>query len=115
MKIKHLINNELKNEYKNVKNKYQKKDNKYQFVLDNISNNIYITDRLVFERENDEYKIHIEIGKTNKCNIYLKDKEISFEINVIDASYRVDNKVLEYEYILETDNDKHKIIIENED
>lgn len=115
MKLTHLINDDIHSEIKNVNNLFEKNDKKYKFFLDNISNYIYITDRLVFERENDEYKIHMEIGETNTCNIYLKDKDLSLDINVIDAKYKVDNNVVEYEYTLETDNDKHHIILEIEE
>ena len=112
MKITHLINDKEIGIYNNVDNLNKENNKNLNFFLDNIENNIYITDRFVFERENDEYKIHIEIGSDNLCTIYLKEKDLTFDVNVIDAKYKENNNIIEYEYILETDNDKHKIIIE---
>ena len=115
MKMIHSINGKEEIIYDNIVNLNKENNKKYHFFLDNISNYIYITDRLVFERENDEYIIHIEIGENNTCNIYLKDKELSFNIKVINAKYIERNNAIEYEYTLETDNDKHNIVLEIEE
>ena len=115
MKMIHTINGKDEVVYNDIENLNKENNKKYHFFLDNISNNIYITDRLVFERENDEYIIHIEIGENNICNIYLKDKNLTLDIDVIDAKYSVKDHIIEYEYILDTDKDKHKIILEIEE
>lgn len=112
MKITHLVNDKEIGVYNNIDNLNQKNNRNLNFFLDNIENNIYITDRFVFERENNEYKIHIEIGKDNICTINLKEKDLTFDVNVISAKYIENDDNIEFEYILETDNDKHKITIQ---
>ena len=112
MKVTHYINGKEEKTYNNVENIVEENKEKYQFFIDNISNSIYITDRLIFERENDEYIIHIEIGDTNNCTIHLKDKDLKFDVKVLEANYQKNDKNVSFEYILETDESKHKLIIE---
>ena len=115
MKLTHFVNSIKTEKRDNIVNKHNKKDKKYYFFLDNLSNYIYITDRLIFERENDEYIIKIELGKNNLCNIYLKKENLSFDIKVIEGTYIIKNNYIKFEYVLETDNNKHCIILETEE
>ena len=115
MKLTHLINDNIYEEHEKLENICEKNEKKYKFFLDNISNYIYITDRLIFIRESDDYIIGLELGKTNTCTIKLKNENKKFDINVSEGSFvEADNRI-EFEYILETDNDKHHIILEIEE
>ena len=112
MKIIHYVNDKEEKTYNNVENLNKENNENYQFILDNISNNIYITDRFVFERNSDDYTIKIEIGENANCSITLKDKNLSFDVKVIEGKYEISEENISFEYVLETEENKHKIVIE---
>ena len=112
MKLLHYIDGKLSEEFSNINVKELKKQKKYEFLLDNIMNYIYITDRLVFKRETDEYILEINICDKSSCKIYLKKEKQELNISVISSSYAETNKNIEFKYILEIDNKEHHIILE---
>lgn len=116
MKLIHYINGEKESTHKNLKNLCDKNEKKYKFFLDNISNYIYITDRLIFIRENDDYKFELEISNKPTCLLTLIKENKCFDISVISSSYKDNGSYIDIEYELETDNgDKHHIILEIEE
>ena len=112
MKLIHFINNENKMEIDDIINLEEKNSKKYKFLLDNITNYIYITDRLIFIRENDDYKFTLEISSEPVCTITLKQEDKTFDIKVISASFEQKEGIINIFYELETDNDKHHIKLE---
>lgn len=112
MRLKHIINGKTVETYDNVVIKTEKNNEKYDFFLDNINNCIYITDRLIFIRENDEYRFKLEISSNPICEIYLKKENETFSINVRNANYVKTREKIEFTYKLETDEDEHRIILE---
>ena len=112
MKLTHFLDDKIDYEYTNITNEEEKNSKKYKFFLDNILNYIYITDRLIFIRENDEYVFHLEISNKPLCSITLKKENKSFDINVIEAKYTEVKKNIVIEYKIESDNFKHKIVLE---
>ena len=112
MKLLHYIDGNLSEKHSDINVKKIKKHKKYEFLLDNIMNYIYITDRLVFKRETDEYIVEINICDKSSCKIYLKNENQELNINVISSSYEENVKYIDFKYILETDNKEHHIILE---
>lgn len=112
MKLSHFINGKLINKYTDINCEDEKNQKKYKFYLDNIANYIYITDRLVFVRENDDYIFELTINSKSTCNIKLKKENKEFIINVLSSSYIAKEKYIEFKYELETDNEEHHIILE---
>lgn len=112
MKLYHYINNQLVDKCENLVNLNEKNNKKYKFNLDNISNCIYITDRLIFIRESDDYILSLEISKESNCKIKLKNENNDVYIKVLNSNYHVENNKIEFEYLLETDNNHHHIILE---
>lgn len=115
MKLVHIVNKNEETTFPSIKCKIDKKLKKYEFFLDNIRNCIYITDRLVYTRESDEYKFNLEISDNSKCNILLKEENLSFDIKVLSSSYCEKKDVIYFTYKLETDEIEHKIKLENGD
>lgn len=115
LKINHYIDGKLINKYENILNEEEKNSKKYKFFLDNISNYIYITDRLVFIRESDDYIFKLDITEKPTCSISLKSDNNELTVNVVSASYKENEKYIDIKYILETDDGEHHIIIETDD
>ena len=116
MKFTHIINGNIVNEYNDIENIEEKNSKKYKFFLDNIQNNIYITDRLVFIRQNDEYIFQIEIGNKSVSSYKLKKENLDFPIQVKDSSYQVEGNVIRFNYELDTEDcEKHEIVLEIEE
>lgn len=116
MRLIHYINGKKDNTYNNLENLYDKKEKKYKFFLDNISNYIYITDRLIFIRESDEYKFELVISKNSSCSLTLNKENKLFDIKVISSSYCENDKYIDIKYELETDSGLvHHIILEIEE
>jgi len=116
MKFIHYINGRKESSNNNLKNLYCKNEKKYKFFLDNITNYIYITDRLIFIRENEDYKFELEISNKSNCKLTLNSENKTFNINVLNASYKEEKNYIDIRYELETDIDsKHHIILEIEE
>ena len=114
MKLIHYINGKVETNEQISDNNVQKNEKKYEFFLDNIRNNIYITDRLVFIRQNDDYIFTLEISDKSFCTLELiKEKQV-LDIEVLEASYKEYEKYIDINYVLNTDQDKHHIILEIE-
>lgn len=112
MKLTHIIGDKVNEKHHDIVNLEQENDNKYKFYLDNIMNYIYITDRLIFIRQNDDYKFSLEISEKPTCTIELIKENKIFDVNVQNANYKLDNKKIELNYLIETDEGEHKIILE---
>lgn len=112
MKLSHFINGKLDKKYLNIKCESEKSLKKYKFFLDNITNYIYITDRLVFIRESEDYYFELNISEKPTCKLLLKKENKEFIISVDNASYYENDKYTDIKYKLETDTDEHHIILE---
>ena len=116
MKLTHFINGNITDSYADIANEEKEIEKKYKFFLDNITNYIYITDRLIFIRENDDYKFELEISNKPTCLLTLIKENKCFDINVISSSYKDNGSYIDIEYELESDDgDKHHIILEIEE
>lgn len=112
LKLLHYINGDLQTIHKDISVEDEKKLKKYKFFLDNITNYIYITDRLVFTRESDDYIINLNISENSTCKVYLKSEGHELDIKVKSSSYTQKDNYIEFKYILETDDKEHHIILE---
>ena len=113
MKLIHYNNGNLSDTTSEITIEQEKNLKKYKFFLDNIINYIYITDRLVFIRESDDYKFELNISEKSSCKLYLKEENKEFNINVKSSNYNKNNKYIEFRYTLETsDEEEHHIILE---
>ena len=112
MKLTHFINGNITDSYADISNEEKEIEKKYKFFLDNILNYIYITDRLIFIRETDDYKFELLISDNPTCSLLLKKENKEFNINVLSSSYQVGNGYIDFNYILDTDKDEHHIILE---
>lgn len=112
MKLIHYIDDKEISSYKDIDNIYEKNDKKYKFFLDNITNYIYITDRLIFKRESDEYIFTLDISEKPFSKLFLKKENKEFDINVIRASYNINDQIIDIVYELETYDGTHHIVVE---
>ena len=115
MEVWHYINNKLIKKYQNIDYKYDDLEKKYEFFLDNIQNYIYITDRLIFIRENDDYIFNLEIGVSNKADLKLKEHNKVFDLPISNAKYDVKDKVINIYYHIDIENESHHIIMKVDD
>ena len=113
MKLIHYINGRKSDSCKKIIIEDEKNSKKYKFFLDNITNYIYITDRLVFIRESDEYIFELNISDNSSCKLHLKEENKEFNVDVKKSSYSQNDTYIEFKYILETSEDEeHHIILE---
>lgn len=112
MKLLHYVDGNLSDKTSKISIIEEKNIKKYKFFLDNIINYIYITDRLVFIRESDDYIFELNISNKSSCKIYLKKENKKFNINVINFDYKENDKYIDFRYILETSDEEHHIILE---
>ncbi len=115
MKLLHYINGKLNNKYDDIDYKFSKLEKKYEFFLDNISNYIYITDRLIFIRENDEYIFTLEISENPSAKIIMKDKNDEYLIEISNTKYEVKENVIDFGYNVDGENEYHHIIMKVND
>ena len=101
--------NRLEKEYKDIK--AIEKDSEYIFSLDGIKT---ILGDNRFIRETDEYKFELDI-KERKAIYFLKDKNMSFDIEVEKIMYKKENNNIILEYKISSDEEIFKIIIKIED
>ncbi|MBR5662114.1 MAG: hypothetical protein IKX00_00510 [Bacilli bacterium] len=112
MKLLHYINGNLSDTTSKIDIEEEKNLKKYKFFLDNIINYIYITDRLVFIRESDDYIFELNISDNVSCKLYLKSENKEFKIDVKKSIYSQNDKYIDFSYILETnDEEEHHIIL----
>lgn len=112
MKLTHLINGKVTSIHSDISNVSEKKEKNYDFFLDNIRNSIYITDRLIFIRESDDYIFTLEISDSSRSTLLLKKENMTFDINVVSAIYNDNKDSIDFSYKLESDDDEHQIILE---
>ena len=67
-----------------------------------------------FTRENEEYKFCLDIQES-KGSYLLKDKNISFDIDVEKVEYKKEKNNIILEYKISIDEETFKIIINEED
>lgn len=116
MKLIHFVNGKKENIYDNVTNLCEENEKKYKFFLDNILNYIYITDRLIFIRENEDYIFNLEIAENPLCTINLKKENKEFDLEIKNCSYSVKDNYIDIKYEINNDGfDKHHIILEIEE
>lgn len=85
---------------------YNKTDNKYEFILDNVSHVITVSDdSLIIIRDNDESTLEITIKKdgNHKCRYLLKEMDAFIDIIVDSAEFNFQDDKLEIYYQLESD------------
>ena len=105
--IKLYKNNKLINEYKNINSLYNEN---ISFKIDNIHTKI-TKDSLI--RETEEYLFNIDLIK-KESYIYLKDKELQYDIKVFNSNITREKNIEIIEYTIETEEEPLKIIIESE-
>ena len=99
----------LEQEYKGIKAIL--KDSEYIFSLDAVKTVISPTR---FTRETDEYKFNLDI-KERKATYLLKEKNMSFDIEVKKIEYKKENNTIILEYKISSDEETFKIEINEED
>ena len=93
---------------------YKKTDNKYEFILDNVSHTIAISEEsLVLTRDNEESRLELTVSKSgnHKCRYLLKELDAYVDIIVDSAEFNIQNGKLELYYQLESDDQFTKLEI----
>ena len=112
LKLLHYTDGNLSHNTNEITVIDEKNQKKYKFFLDNIMNYIYITDRLVFIRESDDYTFELNISDNSSCKLYLKKENKEFNIDVKKSEYSENDKYIDFRYMLETSDEEHHIILE---
>lgn len=99
----------LEQEFKGIKAIL--KDGEYIFSLDAVKTVISSTR---FTRETEEYKFNLDI-KERKATYLLKEKNMSFDIEVEKIEYKKENNTIILEYKISSDEETFKIEINEED
>ena len=107
--LKLFKENRLETEYKDIKS--IKKDSEYILSLDGIKTVLGPTR---FTRETEEYKFNLNI-KERKCTYLLKEKNLSFDIDVEKVVYKKEKDTIILEYKISSDEENFKIVINEKD
>lgn len=99
----------LENEYKGIKSIV--KDSEYIFSLDGVKTVLGPTR---FTRETEEYKFSLDI-KERIASYLLKEKNMSFDIDVEKVVYKKEKNTIILEYKISSDEENFKIEINEED
>ncbi len=99
----------LENEYKGIK--AIEKDGEYIFTLDGTKT-VFGPTR--FTRETEEYKFNLDI-KERKSTYILKERNMSFDIDVEKIEYKKEKNTIILEYKISSDEETFKIEINEED
>ena len=99
----------LENEYKDIK--AIEKDSEYIFSLDGVKT-VFSPTR--FTRETEEYKFNLDINE-RKALYLLKDKNMSFDIDVETVEYKKTNNTIILEYKISSDEETFKLEMNEED
>ena len=99
----------LENTYKGIK--AIEKDNEYIFTLDGTKT-VFGPTR--FTRETEEYKFNLDI-KERKSTYLLKERNMSFDIDVEKIEYKKEKNTIILEYKISSDEETFKIEINEED
>lgn len=100
----------LEKSYKDIKTIFN--DNIYLFILDNVKTSLSSN---LFTRETEEYKFTLDIKKKEAIYI-LKEKNMSFDIEVekINLKQEENNIILEYKLSSDESNLKIELIVKDE-
>ena len=101
--------NRLEQEYKDIK--AIEKDGKYILSLDGVKT---IISETRFTRENNEFRFELDI-KERICTYFLKEKNMSFDIEVEKVMYKKENSNIILEYKISSDEESFKIELKIED
>ena len=104
--IKLYEKNKMIKEYSNINSLIN--DERITFNIDNTKNILSSTS---FIRENNEYIFNLNITK-KECFFTLKEKDITYKINVEKVIYSKKNNNITLEYKIESQNELLKINIE---
>ena len=99
----------LEQEFKGIKAIL--KDGEYIFSLDAVKTVVSPTR---FTRETEEYKFNLDI-KERKATYLLKEKNMSFDIEVEKIEYKKEKNTIILEYKISSDEETFKIEINEED
>ena len=99
----------LEKEYKDIK--VIKNNGEYIFYLDGVKTVLSSTR---FTRETEDYKFYLNI-KERKSTYQLKDKNISFDIEVEKVVYKKEKKYIILDYKISSDDEEFKIEISEKD
>ena len=99
----------LENEYKDIK--AIEKDGEYIFSLNGVKT---VLNSTRFTRETEEYKFNLDIDE-RKATYLLKEKNMSFDIDVEKVVYKKEKNTIILEYKISSDEETFKIEINEED
>lgn len=85
-------------------------NNKHNYIFKIAGFKMTLNDRY-FERENEEFKIHISIIE-KRCLLHLKKHNLEYEINVDKIEFINNNNKIQLIYKLESDEKENKLLIE---
>ena len=100
----------IKDDKEEIKEDIKIIDNNSDYSFKVANNKIILNERL-FELENEEYKLVIDLS--NKTSfIHLKEHQLDYDINVEKIEYNNNGNRVEFIYKLETDDSENLIIID---
>lgn len=105
--IKLLKDDNLMLEEKNIS--YNKNEDIIHFKLESFDHYIDLTKK-IFKRESEEFSFEINIEQET-CIYKLKEIDGMFNIIVDDTFWLMQEKSLEIHYVIETEDEKNKILI----
>ncbi len=108
LRIKLLKDDKLS--YKDTVKNISNKDQILKFNLLDVITTIDTANK-IFIRENDEYIFYLDIIK-KKSNIYLKQEDIKFDINVDYSKLELKDEQIIIEYMIESEDSKINLIID---
>lgn len=97
MNLKLYKNNNLEKEYNDIN--CIDKDNCLIFTTENVTTKL--SDK-IFSRESTEFKFEIDL-KNRQAFYTLKENNVTFEIEVIKLDFKRNNNVINFEYLIGTD------------
>ncbi len=95
--------------YKETFENKLKSDQKLLFSMLDFETTIDL-EKQTITRENEEYIFFLNL-KNKYCKIELKKEDITFDVNVEEASFEILEDKIIIEYFIETDEARNKIII----
>ncbi|MCI8467224.1 MAG: hypothetical protein HFI08_03455 [Bacilli bacterium] len=105
--IKLLKNDQIMLEEKHLP--YDIENNIIHFKLENFDHYLNRTHK-IFQRESDEFCFTIDLEK-EKCTYQLKEISGDFDIIVDDSYWNDSENTIEIHYVIETEDEKSKIMI----
>lgn len=99
--------------YRNTFKNNIKNDNKLEFNMLDYYTIINLKEETFF-RENEEFIFFLDI-KNKKCQLNLKEENITFDVSVEECNISFYEEKVIIEYFIETDEARNKIVIEKSD